>query len=538
MNETTAILSRLWEIKNTITREGAGSPRGLPGGYELVAESAALRSRLAALRAAGTSPRLAGTQPRPGPIGPGSPHRSVTSTRAPELDIDPIGEPRWLTSQVARVRARMRPWDLSNVRLAGEPLALGAELRSRALTAVERTPGASDPVRQAGTRIVEQLNDPYGRLARGILALSDPLYLAAWGKLARNPASGHHEWSRDECRAVRQVQRWAESRENRAMSLTDTAGGYLVPFQLDPTVTIAANGSVNQIRQVARQVIATGDVWNGVSSGAVAWSYDAEAAEVSDDATTWAQPTVPIYKAQGFVPILMELFEDAPNATAAVADALAFGKDALEADAFTVGTGIGMPTGIVTALTGTPSVMPAATAGAVTAADVYTASDSLPSRYGSASTTAWLANRTIYSGIRQSDGEVWASPPSTGPATAAARPPRTHRRRDGRHPRHHRRERPGAHPRRLQQLRHRRSSRLDRRRARRAPSRRQRPPQRAAWLARVGPPRRGRRDHRGVSDADRLMRQRRPCRLPSAPTAPQVLRVVPYPGGHPASRTP
>ncbi len=213
---------------------------------------------------------------------------------------------------------------------------------------------------------------------------------------------------------MRQVQQWAESRENRAMSLTDTAGGYLVPFQLDPTVIITANGSTNQIRQVARQVIATGDVWNGVSSGAVAWSYDAEAAEVSDDATTWAQPTVPIYKAQGFVPISMELFEDAPNTTQAVAEALAFGKDALEANAFTVGTGIGMPTGIVTALTGTPSVMPAATAGAVTAADVYTASDSLPSRYGSASTTAWLANRTIYSGIRQSDSEVWAGPPSTG----------------------------------------------------------------------------------------------------------------------------
>ena len=67
---------------------------------------------------------------------------------------------------------------------------------------------------------------------------------------------------------MRQVQQWAESRENRAKSLTDTGGGYLVPFQLDPTVIITANGSTNQIRRVARQVIATGDVWNGVSSGA------------------------------------------------------------------------------------------------------------------------------------------------------------------------------------------------------------------------------------------------------------------------------
>ena len=63
--------------------------------------------------------------------------------------------------------------------------------------------------------------------------------------------------------------------EQRAMSLTDNAGGYLVPFQLDPTVIVTSNGSVNDIRQAARTVVATGDVWNGVSAGAVSWSWDA-----------------------------------------------------------------------------------------------------------------------------------------------------------------------------------------------------------------------------------------------------------------------
>ncbi|PWG74840.1 phage major capsid protein, partial [Enterococcus hirae] len=89
----------------------------------------------------------------------------------------------------------------------------------------------------------------------------------------------------------------------RAMSLTDNAGGYLVPFQLDPTVIITSDGSTNPVRQIARKVVATGDTWNGVSSAAVSWSWDAEAAEVSDDATTFAQPSIPIYKAAGFVPI-------------------------------------------------------------------------------------------------------------------------------------------------------------------------------------------------------------------------------------------
>ena len=100
-----------------------------------------------------------------------------------------------------------------------------------------------------------------------------------------------------------EMRAWNEVEQFRAMSLTDSAGGYLVPFQLDPTVIITSSGSRNDIRMVARQVVATGDTWNGVSSGAVSWSWDAEAAQVSDDTTTFAQPSIPVYKASGFVPI-------------------------------------------------------------------------------------------------------------------------------------------------------------------------------------------------------------------------------------------
>ena len=64
---------------------------------------------------------------------------------------------------------------------------------------------------------------------------------------------------------------------------------------------------MNQIREVARQVIATGDVWNGVSASAVAWSWDAEASVVSDDAPAFAPISIPIYKAAGFVPTSFEV---------------------------------------------------------------------------------------------------------------------------------------------------------------------------------------------------------------------------------------
>lgn len=309
-----------------------------------------------------------------------------------DYDKDPVLNPDSVEDRRFR-----NPWDLSEVRTYGRPQSeLLTEYRSRALSAIEQMQGANDKVRAAATDIIERWDDDQGRLARLVLASSEPTYLRAWSKLARSPMAADLE--PEERKAVSRVQEYA-----RAMSLTDTAGGYLVPFQLDPTVIITANGSVNQIRQVARQVVATGDVWNGVSSGAVAWSYDAEAAEVSDDATTFAQPTVPIYKAQGFVPISIEAMQDSANVTTEVGRLLAFGKDVLEAQAFATGTGSGMPTGIITALTGTASVVASATTDVLALADIYALHGALPARYRGMPSTAWLSNTLIYNRIRQFD---------------------------------------------------------------------------------------------------------------------------------------
>lgn len=197
----------------------------------------------------------------------------------------------------------------------------------------------------------------------------------------------------------------------RAMSLTDSAGGYLVPFQLDPTVIITSAGSRNDIRSKARQVVATGDTWNGVSSAAVSWSWDAEAAEVSDDATTFAQPSIPIYKAAGFVPISLEAMQDEANVAQEVGRLLAFGKDTLEATTLATGTGSAQPTGIVTALAGTASEINAAADDTFAIADVRSLYNALPARYrGNA---AWLANNSIYTLIRAFDtgggGGFWAN---------------------------------------------------------------------------------------------------------------------------------
>lgn len=300
-------------------------------------------------------------------------------------DTDPILNP----DSVEDCRFR-NPWDVSEVRTFGRSRGeVAREFRARALSAIEKLPAATDHIRSAATDIVEKWDDGDSRIARMCLATSSPEYLRAWSKVAGGRG---HMVTPDEQRAL-----------ERAMSLTDNAGGYLVPFQLDPTVIITANGSRNQIRQVARTVVATGDVWHGVSSGAVSWSWDAEAAEVSDDSTTFGQPTVPVYKAAGFVPISIEALEDEANVTAEVARLLAFGKDVLEAEAFATGDGSGKPTGIVTALVASsPTVIVDSAADDTFAAgDVYALDSALPARFrGNAS---WLANRATYNRIRQFD---------------------------------------------------------------------------------------------------------------------------------------
>ncbi|OHU23584.1 capsid protein [Mycobacteroides chelonae] len=311
---------------------------------------------------------------------------------AGDYDRDPVGDPR--SAEDFRSRKYKNPWDLRGVQPFGlERHQLTAEYRSRALSAVEAMPGASDRVRSAATEIIERFDDEDGRLSQQVLATSTPEYLRAWSKLARNR---RETLTPGESQAIRDVEYAA-----RAMSLTDSSGGYLVPFQLDPTVILTSAGSRNDMRQFARQVVATGDEWHGVSAGAVQWSWDAEAVEVSDDSPTLGQPAIPNYKAAGFVPISIEAFEDGANVTEEVANLLAAGKDALEAEAFINGTGIGQPTGLVTALDGTSAETAALTPETFSLADLYNIQGALPARHRV--NASWMANNLLYNKIRQFD---------------------------------------------------------------------------------------------------------------------------------------
>lgn len=124
---------------------------------------------------------------------------------------------------------------------------------------------------------------------------------------------------------------------------------------------------------------------------------------MSDDSPSFGQPSVPIYKAAGFVPISIEGIQDMANVTQEVGKLFAEGQADLEGTALITGSGSGQPTGIVTALVASsPTVIVNAAADDTFAlADVYNLQGSLPARWRR--NASWLANNAIYNKIRQFD---------------------------------------------------------------------------------------------------------------------------------------
>lgn len=325
-----------------------------------------------------------------------------------EMDSDPVGQPESI-----RNAPRFKdPWDVSEIRWGLSPHARSHELRERAKDAIERMQGATDKVRQTATDIIERWDTVDSRLSQLVLASSSPEYMRAFAKLIRSQGN------------VAILTAEESAAYTRAMSLTDNAGGYLVPFQLDPTVILTAAGSRNPIRRIARVVNATGDVWNGISSAGVTGSWDAEAAEVSDDAPTFAQPSIPVYKGAIFVPISIEAQQDETNVAQEIGRMIAFEKDRMESVAFTTGSGSGEPTGIVTALTGTASVVNSATTDTFAVADIYALDSALPTRY--AENADWMMHRAIANLVRRFDTQgganLWETLANDAPSRLLGRP--------------------------------------------------------------------------------------------------------------------
>lgn len=279
-----------------------------------------------------------------------------------------------------------------------DPLATNAELRGQAQTAIERLTDTPDDVRETLAQAVTRL--PARGVADRLLLTASETYRSAFWKMAQGKRLTERE----------------EAVFERAQSLTNNAGGFAVPFTLDPTVLLTNDGTANPVRQLANVVQITTDQWNGVSSAGVTASWDGEVGEVSDDAMTLAQPSIDVEKAQAFVPFSIEVGEDWAQLEAEVRQAFMDAKDRLEATAFINGAGSGsnQPTGIITELDGGASEVSPATAETFAVADVYATLSALPPRYRRTRDQAsWLAHLGTMNQVRQFDSaggsSFWAN---------------------------------------------------------------------------------------------------------------------------------
>lgn len=243
------------------------------------------------------------------------------------------------------------------------------------------------------------------RIARRLIVTEAEAYRTAFMKLTTNPA-GTVFLSPEEQRAM---QRYGEyyaayeqrhDAEQRAQSTSSASGGYALPVLIDPSVILTNQENANPFFQISRVIDVDTNIWKGVSAAGVSWSFDAEAAAVSDDSITLAQPSVTVNTARGFIPYSLEVGQDWPGFAAEMGRLLAIGYDDLVFSKFTNGSGSGEPGGIVTladASTGVEVV--STTDGAFGSEDIYKVWNQLPAKYQR--NASWMMSVDINSRVRQ-----------------------------------------------------------------------------------------------------------------------------------------
>jgi HK97 family phage major capsid protein len=259
------------------------------------------------------------------------------------------------------------------------------DMIGRAKVAVDTAPGhMSDDAREKVTTLLEAEGKQAPLIARHMLMTGSPEY--------------HQQFQ--EYVASRGM--FAGEAIRTALSLTDANGGVLVPFTLDPSIVLTNSGIAGPIRSISTiKTIATND-WNGVTSAGVTAEWLGEGLEADDKSPTFTQPTITPKKAAAWVFGSYEMLADSGFASE-LSRLLADAKVRLEEAAFATGNvGTLRPRGIVAAVAAvTASLVSSATINSFVVGDVYRVADALRPR--DASQASWIANKTIFSKIRQFD---------------------------------------------------------------------------------------------------------------------------------------
>lgn len=275
--------------------------------------------------------------------------------------------------------------------------------RDNAMRVLERSIKAGT-MHERGAETIEKLittGAPQSRswTARWAAAAGDHNYLRAFAKKIANPEMGQTLWTAQEAQAWRTA---AQVQAERAMNTVDVTGGFLIPASLDPAILLSSNGSTNPLRQMARVVQTAGDVWHGIASEGVVAEWLGEAEEAADASPELEQPAVPCYKGSAWVPFSVEIEGDRAGFVTEVGKLLMDSVEQLTAAAYTNGSGIGQPTGFVSALTAVPThVLNGVGSEAVVAADPYALQSALPPRFQGNS--AFAANLTTINVLRQAE---------------------------------------------------------------------------------------------------------------------------------------
>lgn len=333
--------------------------------------------------------------------------QALADVRAAARDmarVEPGDGGRYMNGQGPAFHKKSDPFDGDLLRLDKDEVVT----RARGIIEGERHVEVNDPSRARLDRWVQRSPskddaDPDfgfdgGYIARRLLLTERPIYRSAFRKYVagRDALS----MSAEEVAAISDYQRFERYEVSRAASEnTTTAGGFGIPVLIDPSIIITSGAADVPLLRVCRVENVTNNLWNGVSSAGMTWSYTTEGTEVSDNTPTLAQPTVRVHMPKGFLPYSIEVSQDYPGFATEFGRVIDSGYNDLLATKTMTGSGTNEPFGLFTALSNATSVTLPTTDGSFGGADVFKVWNALPERFRANAT--WVMSVNVQSAIRQ-----------------------------------------------------------------------------------------------------------------------------------------
>jgi len=197
----------------------------------------------------------------------------------------------------------------------------------------------------------------------------------------RYGSDASHVYTADEAQAMRE--QFAVEAERTAMGVgTGSTGGFGVPAQLDPTIVLRSDGSVNPLRELASHTTISTSEWKGITSLGVSAEFTQEGTEMAEATVTLEQPSIIPERLDISVLASWEILQDWGSIQSELGRLFQDAKDQKENERFTLGAGHGSfePEGLIAGLAAASVVTGAGTA-LFALADVYTIQEALPPRF-------------------------------------------------------------------------------------------------------------------------------------------------------------